>query len=58
MKSKKGDKSGKNSISSRSGIVFPVNRIKRLLKEKNLGVIKVKNTSAVYLTGVLEYLAA
>lgn len=41
----------------RAGVVFPVHRIHRVLKERNSSRT-VFNTAAVYMAGVLEYLVA
>jgi len=45
------------SRSSRAGLVFPVGRIKRKLKEIMIGS-RVGVGSAIYMAGVLEYLTA
>ena len=44
----------KVSNSSRAGLVYPVGRVRRLLKKKYAG--PVTQTAAVYMSGVLEYL--
>jgi hypothetical protein len=45
------------SKASKAGLVFPVGRIKRLLKERMVGQ-RVGGNSAIYLGAVLEYLTA
>src|SRR4051812_39248874 len=45
------------STSSKSGLQFPVARIKRYLKEKLFGA-RIGKSSSIYLTAVLEYLMA
>lgn len=45
------------SISAQSGLVFPVGRIKRKLKE-GLGGTRIGKNSSIYLSAVLEYLSA
>lgn len=45
------------SRSTRSGLLFPVGRIHRLLKEGNYSK-RVDGGAPVYLAGVLEYLVA
>jgi len=43
--------------SQRAGVVFPVHRILRILKEGN-NAYQVRDGAAVYMAGVLEYLVA
>jgi len=43
--------------SKKAGVIFPVNRIHRLLKQRNYS-IQARNGAAVYMAGVLEYLVA
>ncbi|KAG5353557.1 imidazoleglycerol-phosphate dehydratase [Termitomyces sp. Mn162] len=43
--------------SSRAGLQFPVGRIHRLMKKANLAK-RIGSIASVYLTAVLEYLAA
>lgn len=52
-----GDKTTKQTKSKRSGILFPVGRIARLLKQAKFATRTGEGTS-VYLAAVLEYLAA
>jgi hypothetical protein len=55
-KAKLGVKGGR-SRSARAGLVFPVGRIHRKLKEIMIGH-KVSSGCAIYLAGILEYLSA
>jgi len=50
-------KKGSQSKSSRAGLVFPVGRIHRILKEKYHG-FRIQAGAPVYLAAVLEYLCA
>jgi len=43
--------------SKRAGVIFPVHRIHRILKDSNHST-QVRNTAAVFMAGVLEYLVA
>lgn len=45
------------SRSKRAGVIFPVLKILRTLKEEK-SAYQVRNTAAIYLAGVLEYLVA
>ncbi|KAJ7672640.1 histone-fold-containing protein [Mycena rosella] len=47
----------RRTLSSRAGLVFPVGRIHRLVKDGNYAK-RVSTASAVYLAAVLEYLVA
>src|SRR3954467_13047179 len=55
----KGIENRKKAItkSARAGLVFPVTRIHRFLKDEHTGK-RVTQTAAVYLTAMLEYLTA
>lgn len=53
----KGPIKASRSVASQSGILFPVGRIKRRLKETLPGV-RVGRNSAIYASAVLEYLSA
>ena len=59
-KGKTGDSGnlGAQSSSARAGLQFPVGRIKRYLKRNASGKVRVGSKAAIYLTAVLEYLAA
>ncbi|ODV59925.1 histone H2AZ [Ascoidea rubescens DSM 1968] len=46
------------SSSAKAGLQFPVGRIKRFLKKKAQNKTRVGAKAAIYLTAVLEYLAA
>ena len=46
------------SAASRSGIVFPVGRMKRFMRQRQDYYTRVSNTAPVYMAAVLEYLAA
>jgi histone H2A len=52
-----GPRSKPISRSKRAGVVFPIPRIHRFLKQQNPSV-QVRNGAAVYMAGVLEYLVA
>ncbi|GBP64555.1 Histone H2A [Eumeta japonica] len=52
-----GGKSKKKTVSSRVGLNFPVGRVHRILKKGNYAN-RIGTGAAVYLTAVLEYLAA
>lgn len=47
-----------SSTSSKVGLLFPVGRVKRYMKNKVTGKIRVGTKAAIYLTAVLEYLSA
>jgi len=49
--------SGYMRRSKRAGVVFPVHRLHRVLKQLNTSKL-VRNTAAIYMAGVLEYLVA
>lgn len=57
-KNPKWGKSGKISRSIRAGVNFPVSRLHRMLKPYTTGNMRVSGTSAIFLTAVVEYLAA
>lgn len=56
-KSRDKAKDGKGSRSKRAGLIFPVGRIERHLRQMRI-VQRVSQGSAIYLAGVLEYLCA
>ncbi|GBN04058.1 hypothetical protein AVEN_100652-1 [Araneus ventricosus] len=47
----------RRTMSQKSGLTFPVARIKTMLKAKNFAS-RISDTGAVFLTAVLEYLTA
>ena len=47
----------RNSLSLKSGLVFPCARIRRYLKSENK-LLRINKTAPVYITAVLEYIAA
>ena len=49
--------SGGKSKSAKAGLVFPVARIKRQIKENTTG-LRIGGGSAVYMAAILEYLTA
>ena len=51
-------KASKVSRSTRAGLMFPVGRIHRHLRKGNFKIKRISDGAPVYLTAVLEYLAA
>lgn len=55
---KKSTGAKKSSRSRRAGLLFPVGRVQRYLKEESCGVSKISAGAPVYVAAVLEYLVA
>jgi len=53
-----GGRRGRSSASHRAGLIFPVAKVKRQLKEKSFLKLHISKTAPVYLSAVLEYLVA
>merc|ERR1712072_930636 len=56
MASKKVSKSTKQTVQSKSGLVFPPSKVKRLMKAAKVAS-RIQPKAVIYLTAALEYIA-